>query len=317
MKMRRGTLLVVLLCASVLVGGAALYLELFGDESSHAALPRIAAPGEEPAPASFTVVEVAGVVEVGSGGAWRRLAPGDNVSPSESIRTGEDGRAVIRAPSGDELSLRARVELSVDALGDSVTELTLTRGRVRAAPSRAGDRFQISSGGARATAPGGSRFTVFADPRGAVAIASEEGDIQVVAGGEAVTVASGLRTYVPPGGAPSTPAASPDAVFLSVAWPAGEVHERRAVVSGRATPGAEVLVNGAPVAVGDDGRFSREVALRPGKNRLRVSAEEAGGGTTEARRDVVVGAGGGDAARDFGHFSDEKPRKQATKPPPR
>lgn len=322
--MRRGTILVVLLALAVLGGGIVLYGYIFGDEDQggratlpaqppEAPRPVGTPPPEEPAPAWFDVAEVVGTVEVLRGDAWHPLKQGERVAVTETIRTGADARAVVRAPSGDELTLRSRVELSIDVLSEKVTELTLRRGRVRAAAAAATERFKISSGGAVAQAPGGTKFTVFADPRGAVAVATEAGDVEVIAGGESVSVGKGKQTYVPPGGKPTTPVEIPADVFLSVTWPEREVHAKSAVVRGKARPGAEVLVDGVPVTVEEDGTFTREVPLREGKNRLGVTAEEIGGGVKEARRDVLADTKGPPLEVETVDYGE--PQKPKPKPP--
>jgi hypothetical protein len=300
--MRRGTLLVTGLCLAILAVGAVTYTILFRDGDAVAELPGAMSPSSLPAdgvraptipgveePASFfDVIEVTGSVIVRRGGLWLPLRRGVRVMPSESIRTAVRGRAVLRAPSGDELILRERVELAADVLDESVTELTLTRGRVRARAAATTERLRIASHGAEAIAPGGGRFTVFADTRGAVAVASEVGDIQVIGRGANVTVGSGRRTYVPRGGQPLPSEPIDDEVFLAVAWPRGEVHARSVDLQGRTRPGTEIQINGAIIPVGDDGRFAAEVALLEGANVVRVEAEAIDGRTRDLEREVVA-----------------------------
>jgi hypothetical protein len=187
----------------------------------------------------------------------------------------------LRSGSGDELILRPRVELEVGVLGRTVTELTLTRGKVRAAPAPGSERFQITSGGARASAGGGTHFFVYADARGAVTVASEDGDVKVLARDQQVTLKSREQTYVAPGGAPGAPSAIPDEVFVSVAWPAGELHAKSATLRGRAKPGTQISVNGEDAPVGPDGMFVAQVPLSDGQNPVRVLAESMDGKRTE------------------------------------
>jgi hypothetical protein len=308
--MRRGTILVALICLAILVSGAGIYRVAFRDHEAAEApvLPRAPEPPPEAeAPLAdafdaFDVIDVSGVVEVRRGGAWVAIARGDRVLPAEALRTSETGRAIVRAPSGDELTLRERVELEVGALSETVTEATLTRGRVRAQTAAGTERLRISSRGTDTVAPAGTRFTVYTDQRGAVAVASEAGDVKVIARGKVVTVGERMQTYVPPGGAPREPRAVPADVFLAVAWPSKQVKAPRTTVQGKTTPGAEVLVNGVPVPVDAEGRFHTEVGLREGKNQIRVSAEGVDGKTRDAETQVTRARG---QPPEYGHFPDE------------
>jgi Glucodextranase, domain B/FecR protein len=279
--------------ALTLAAGGALYLVIFRDDANLRALPVLPpAPTEEralppavsepPAPApKFVLAEIDGTVEVRRAGVWARVHAGDSLAEAEAIRTAPSARATLRSGSGDELVLRPRVELEVGVLGQTVTELTLTRGKVRAAPAPGNERFQITSGGARASAGGGTHFTVYADARGAVTVASENGDVKVLARDQQVTLKSREQTYVAPGAAPGAPSLIPDEVFVSVAWPAGELHAKSATLRGRAKPGTQITVNGEDAAVGPDGTFVAQVPLADGKNPVRVLAESMNGKKTE------------------------------------
>jgi len=284
--------------ALTLAAGGALYLAIFRDDAGLRAasppppapieeptpqpvlLPPSPAPAAEPAPA-FDIAEVEGTVEVRRAGAWLRVKAGDSLAAAEAIRTGESGRATLRSTSGDELMLRPRVELEVGALGRTVTELTLTHGKVRAAPAPGNERFQITSFGARASSRGGARFTVYADARGAVTVASEDGEVKVLAREHEVTLKTRESVYVAPGAAPGTPTPIPDAVFVSVAWPEGELHAKSASLRGRTRPGTQVTVNGEDTVVGSDGTFVAQVPLSEGANRVRVIAESIDGKKAE------------------------------------
>jgi hypothetical protein len=230
----------------------------------------------QPVPA-FEVVETAGTVEAIGGVAPRALARGARLFAGESIRTGDDGGAVLRGPSGDELALRERVTLEVTSLSRTLTELTLTRGKLRAAAAPATERFAVSAGSARAVAPGGSRFTIYADARGAAYVASESGPVQVAAGGGEVVLESRRQTVIEPGAPPRDPFPVPDEVFVSVDWPEREQRGARAMVRGVTEPGTTVMVNGVPTPVAADGSFAAPVTLREGRNPIEVRAEDVAG----------------------------------------
>jgi len=310
---KRSNLIVIALCAAVLAAGAVVYVVVFRDERPTEAIARPAPPPRPPEdpPArgsggAFELVEVTGTVEVRRGDAWVPVARGDQLSTNESIRTAKGSRAVLRTPAGDELVLRERVELAVGELGSTVTELTLLRGRVKAAAGAGTERLQISAKGATAVAPGGSRFTVYSDTRGAVAVASEQGDVKVLAKGESVTVGTGMQTSVAPGKAPGKPQPVAAEVFLSVAWPKDEIHETKTTLRGKTTPGTEVTVNGEPASVLEDGRFEITVPLRPGKNKVMVLAESIDGKVRDAKGNVIADAPPPGTDPNVGHFPPPK-----------
>ncbi len=59
-------------------------------------------------------------------------------------------------------------------------------------------------------------------------------------------------------------------------------------VVGVVAPGSTVALNGAPVTVGQDGHFQKEVTLAPGDNILHFRAQNRFGKTTEVVRTVTV-----------------------------
>jgi hypothetical protein len=279
------------LAAAVLGAGTAFYFTRFADDDVHlAALPAAmpatprAAPAPPPAPVAapaFVLADVVGDVSVRRNGVWTSAKAGDSLAQAEAIKTAPDGRATLRSGGDDELVLQPRVELEVGLLGRTVTELTLTRGKVRAAPAAGSERFQITSFGARASAPAGTHFTVFADARGAVTVASDDGEVKVLARDREVTLKTRESTYVPPGQEPGAPTTIPDAVFVTVAWPEGELHARSATLRGRTRPGTQVSVNGEDAPVAADGTFTAQVPLADGRNPVRVIAESIDGKQAE------------------------------------
>jgi hypothetical protein len=309
-------LLVAAAASLVLVAGALLYPLVFPDPAVQIAAPLPppdaappppsppAPPPRAPSQAAFAIRDAQGAVEVRRGGTWVAVRPGDHLLASEAIRTGADGHAVLRTDSGDELDLRQRVELEVATLSETVTALTLTRGRVAAAPAPGTDRFEIAAGAARTVARGGSRFTVYSDSRGAVAVASEAGEVKVIAHDRTVSLAPRTQTYVPPGGVPGDPVPIPDRVFLAVTWPQGEVTQERTEIHGRTRPGTAVAVNGEPVVVGSDGSFSAEIPVRDGPNRVHVSAETVDGRQRDERGTILVNTHGPPLSADPSHLYD-------------
>jgi hypothetical protein len=294
----RRALVVGIACLALLLAAWGVYQLAFRDaRPAVAPSPRQPAPSPPPpaavpAPATFEILEVAGTVEVRRGDAWLPVQPGDRMGTTDAIRTGVEGRAVLRAESGDELRLRERVELEIGRLSEKTTELDLRRGKLRAEAAAGTERLQITSGEAQAVGKGGGTFTVFSDPRGAVTVASESGDTEVIAQGASVTVEPGKQTYVAPGQKPGDPVPIPDEVFLQVAWPTGEVHAKRVQVRGKAEPGSSVLVNGEPTAVDPKGVFATEVPLQEGRNKVAVVAESIDGKTRQKKGEVDVNTKG-------------------------
>jgi cytoskeletal protein RodZ len=87
------------------------------------------------------------------------------------------------------------------------------------------------------------------------------------------------------------------APFLELAQPASAqgtdaselvVTSNRLVVSGRTISGAKVTVNGVEAAVGEDGRFSREVTMQKGINAVVIEAVSPNGKKTSEILSVVV-----------------------------
>ena len=307
---------VALACVLLLLGAWGVYEWLFQPGAPAATAPPPApvappaAPIPAPAPTTFEITEVSGAVEVRRGVDWVPVKPGDRLGTADAIRTQNDGRAILRGAGGDELKLRERVELEIGRLSTFTSELRLRRGKLRAQAAPGTESLQITSGEAQAVGKGGGRFTVYADPRGAVTVASESGETEVIAQGAAVTVGAGKQTYVAPGKKPGDPVAIPDEVFLQVAWPAGEVHARKVNVRGRAEKGALLLVNGQETAVNEDGTFQTDVALREGKNKVAVRAETMSGEQREKTGEVQVNTHGPpldvDAERIFGRDRKKK-----------
>jgi glucodextranase-like protein/FecR-like protein len=319
---------IALLAAAVLGAALLAYLLVFPSRPPALVVPaaQSAAPGAAqaaqaapassepaaPAEAAFLLGETVGDVEVLRGGAWVPLVGGDRLLASEQVRTGPNGRAVLHDPAGTELVLRERVQLEVRELTQTVTALTLKRGKVRAAPAPGSERFEIAAGKARALAPAGSHFTIYADARGAVAVASDQGTVDVVAEGRTVSLGERTQTVVEPGRAPRTPVPVPDEVFLSVSWPDRELRTARTTISGQVAPGTAVTVNGQEAAVGADGRFAAEVPLRDGKNQVEVSAEAVAGGKRTLRHGITTRTAGPPVEVDPSRMFDPAP--PGTKP---
>lgn len=316
-----------LLALALIVGGALVaYPWVFGGgPASHvretrAPGPSASAQAPRPLPRvdagapGFSVSHAEGGVEVRAAGqsAWRVAVAGQALSADDEVRTGAAGRAVLRASDGSELTLRPGVELKL-AVTQQVAAVALARGWVRAQAGAEGRRWEITASEVRAIGSGqsGERFTVFAGERGVVAVATERGEVRVIARGKEVAVGAGFATQVPEGGVPADPSGIPAELLLSVAWPDLERSGRRARVSGTVAVGSDVSVAGAPVAVGPDGKWRAEIALERGTNVVDVRAEDLSGRQkTVTSPPIVVRPGGPALEVDPSKLWDKKP------PPP-
>jgi hypothetical protein len=246
----------------------------------------VAAPAPPPAPettATFELAAAAGTVEAQRDGRWVALKQGDTLTRSDVVRTAAASTAVLRLATGTEIELRAGVEISVDRLPGG-TSVDLRRGKLLA---RVGgkDALSVTARETRTINEGPARFIVQADARGQVSVAALEGKAQFSAAGKSVALSAGTASTSKAGAPPEDPERIPEEVLLSVVWPAGEHHGEEAEVSGRAAPSSTVSVNGAPAAVGSDGRFTATIALHDGKNPVEVVAEDLAGRT---RRDAAT-----------------------------
>jgi hypothetical protein len=250
-----------------------------------AALAPAVIPAAPPPEATFDVAEATGTVEAQRAGLWVPLKRGDTLTRSDVLRTAASSTAVLRLATGTEIELRAGVEIAVDRLPGGAS-VDLRRGKVLA---RVGgkDALSVTARETRTTNEGPARFVVQADARGKVSVAALEGKAQFSAAGKSVALSAGTASSSQAGAAPEDPERIPEDVLLSVVWPAGEHHGDEAQVSGRAAPSSTVSVNGAPAAVGPDGRFTATIALHEGKNPVEVVAEDLAGRTRHDATTVV------------------------------
>ena len=230
---------------------------------------------------AFSLAEVRGDVQVGTPSGFQPVAPQIKslaLGGGARIRTGRGASAVLRAPDGTEIALADGVEISLEEISATVARFALERGKVRAAATPGGRPVAVDSSGAHAEAQG-ARFTIYAGPRGLVAVAGETGQVRIRARDREVAVGAGQQSIVPPGGVPSDPVAVADDVFLRVSWPTETLKRSpETLVRGRARPGERVLVNGVEAEVRMDGAFETTIRLQEGKNPpLKVEAETLGG----------------------------------------
>jgi cytoskeletal protein RodZ len=86
---------------------------------------------------------------------------------------------------------------------------------------------------------------------------------------------------------------------LTVSSPSADVSVSDSVVSvsGRTTPGTDVMINDSPIFTDTDGGFSEKVALQDGVNSIRVTAKSKLGKSTSVTRNVLARLDTPDAAK--------------------
>jgi hypothetical protein len=120
-------------------------------------------------------------------------------------------------------------------------------------------------------------------------VAVHRGEAQLRSGGRAVVIRAGQQTLSVNGAAPSTPTPIPSSLLLKVAWPSQPAtNRRRLVVTGKTTPGAQVVLGGRPVKVEPDGTFRQVVYLREGRQRVSVSARDVSGRRADGQSPEIL-----------------------------
>jgi hypothetical protein len=253
---------------------------------------------EAPKPTQLTVRRVEGHVErrTSEGEQWQPLAANASVSEQDSVRTDDGASAVLAGEGGLEIELAEQSQLAMLALKPDEAKVVVERGRVAATTGKGatGKGAPKLSVGARdndawVEAKQG-KFAVLRDGDGKVAVAVTEGDVAVTAQQTRVQVGPGEQSIVQPNQAPAKPTRIPTSLFLKVsrAGP-NRLAARTTEVSGLATPGAAVFVNGRPVTTDANGNFTAKIALQEGRNELQVSARDALGRRQEQQlADVTV-----------------------------
>ncbi len=242
-----------------------------------------AGPGQGDATVAGSALRVEsliGQVEVrGADGKWQALRTGQSLQRGTVLRTGAFSRSTLRASDGSRLAVKPNSFVTLGAEDESTSRFVIAEGRVAADIPHQETKayeFAASTGDARAESQGG-RFQVVASREGLLGVATESGQVDLVANGERVTVAAGRQAVALPGSAPSNPVAIPAQVFLRVKWPEGETTEDAVVLTGVTGQGSILRVGGQRVDVAVDGAFEHRVPLKKGENRLSVIAEDLSG----------------------------------------
>ena len=226
---------------------------------------------------TFEVASATGSVEVQRAGVWSPIKRGDTLTRSDVVRTDAASSATLRLAAGTEIELRSGVEIGLDRLPGGAS-VDLRRGKVLARVNVA-DALAITAHETRTTSEGPARFVVLADEHGRVSVAALEGRTRFSAGGKSISLTAGTTSSSVAGAPPRSPSASPRrCCWRSCGRPASSTGPTRRI-AGHAAPSSLVSVNGAPAAVGTDGRFTATIPIREGKNVVDIEAEDLAGRT--------------------------------------
>ncbi|HYY52363.1 MAG TPA: FecR family protein [Myxococcales bacterium] len=277
--------LAVLLGSAWLVFRGTLYHPLPG--------PRAARAAEEKVDEAIVVAVAGDVVRLSPNGGTSALAVGQRLRADDSVRTGRGGHTDLQIGARSRLTIAEGTQLMVREITEKVHRFKLTRGRVAVDYQADGARLlRIESADGEAVAETqGARFGVLSTGT-AVAIATETGAVSLSSHGKTVEVRAGAQSIAVEGKPPAGADAIPARLLLKVA-DAAAAQEREglcAEVEGTAPSGAEVLVDGAPAAVAEDGRFRVRVPAAPDKTSVVVSIRDARG--RETTKTVPCGPGG-------------------------
>jgi ferric-dicitrate binding protein FerR (iron transport regulator) len=281
-RKRTRTVLEVTAVLLVLTGAAWL---VFRKTLYPAAPPRpAAARPEDPRADEAIVVAVLGdVVRLSPNGGTSALSVGQRLRADDSVRTGRGGRTDLQIGARSRLTVAEGTQLTIREVTDKLHRFKLTRGRIAVDYQADGARLlRIESADGSAVAEtAGARFGVLSTGT-AVAIATETGSVNLTSRQKTVEVRAGTQAIALAGKPPSSVEPIPAKLLLKLATalPAHERERLCAAVEGTAPPGAEVLVDGAPAAVADDGRFRVSVPAAPGKSEALLAIRDASGRET-------------------------------------
>lgn len=238
--------------------------------------------------------EVTGTVEIRRGGAdggWAPAQPGDVLSPSDGVRTGDGSYAVLVGDEYWDVKMEPGTEVGIGELSESITKLLLQGGMARASVKGKGRHvFEVRAAGSDAFAStDGGVFTMASNGKGTVAVGTESGEVLFSGNGRVVIVRAGQQSVVLPGQGPSAPAPVPASLLLKVALPGRQtVNRPTLLVRGTAEPGAMVEVQGHVVTVDEQGRFEAPVKLSEGKNTVQVRGRTVGGREAQSSSGVEL-----------------------------
>jgi hypothetical protein len=286
-----GPLALLAAVAGILVVATALSQRLFeGPAKAPPARPPAAArviAEAQKAATLFRVAEIEGPVETFQNDRWYVVQAGDFLSLRDVIRTQKGARVVVRRGS-TEIEVQENVDVRLDSLAGQAASFGVLRGgNLVANVGAEGETVAITANETRSVNEGRARWVVAMGPNGRVSVAAATGAVRFAARGREVQVGAGMESTAPPGGQPADPEPIPDELLLSVVWPELDGATPVTQVSGKVRPSSRVKVNGIDAETGPDGRFTADVPLAVGKNRITVDAEGITGQKKNATREVT------------------------------
>lgn len=264
------------------------------------------------------LTEIKGTVEVQKKGAktWVKATEGMKVGEGDAIRTKMKSSVVIKWDASTMVKLTAFTNFAItksavdSSSGKENTTVSLFIGKTYSKVKKAlkpGSSFEVST----PTAIAGVRSTYWytsVSGGGDTEVGFLEGSGYLSAGGKTVDVAEGEKSQAKGNQTPSEPkpmtqeeknkakdeskeltttsdtGTNTEEIKLSVDTPkdGAETTDEKVKVSGSVTAGASVTVAGASVSVDASGKFTGDVSLKPGENKIAVKASNASGKTAEA-----------------------------------
>ena len=211
-----------------------------------------------------------------SRGNWAALSAGERLRADDSLRTGKGASTDLRIGNQARLTVTESSQLTIREITDKLHRFELSRGRVKADyPPDPHRLLRIESSGGVVESRG-ARFSVLSTGT-SVAIATDAGSVTLRDGEGAVEVRPGQQAVAVQGHPPSASEPIPAEVLLKVANAAVATDGLCATVEGVAPAGAEVTVDGTPVAVDADGRFRLPVPHRSERRQVLVALRDAAG----------------------------------------
>jgi hypothetical protein len=236
---------------------------------------------------------VVGQVEVkkSGGNKWVPAKVGELLMEGDEIRTALFSESVMRLKGKSSVVVSANTNFLIGKELLQHYSFKLGVGQVYAAIPGGSDReYSFHSEGSDAVASTKiGEFSVSTDGVGTVVVDAHAGSVKLRAKDKEVSVKKGKRSVVLPDKAPSKVLPIPTSVALQVKWPPTKIDRTQTRVTGKASAGSLVLVNGILVRVDKDGVFTLDVPLREGSNRLVVSATDpAGNSATRESPEILV-----------------------------
>ena len=256
-------------------------------------------------PQRIAALRLEGIVEYRHHGApWSPLQADTKLDLNDEIRTGPRSLARIQLGSAVIVELSDDTAINIAQLSATLSRIRLQDGRVVSeVQSDTAVRFRVQVQGTDAEAStSAGRFAVMRRAGTPAVFATERGNLDVSASGQAVRLNEGEQTIVNPGSGPSKPTKLPATLLLKLGKPPpSRLRAKETTLSGETSPGAVITVGhdssspGAVLTVGQNsssadqnGHFASSVALVEGANEIRVEVQDVLGRRSSAKLPRIV-----------------------------